>query len=708
MLAHGVFDLVHLGHVRHLESAAREGDVLVVSVTADRFVNKGPGRPVFSARLRGEMLAALECVGAVGISEAPGADEMIRAVRPDVYVKGPDYKDQDGDITGKINAERAAVEQFGGRIAFTDDMVLSSSQLINDHFSLLDPEVQSYLNGLRVGGALPQVMKAIESIADMKVLFVGDAIIDEYQYAHAMGKSAKENIIASRSVGSEIFAGGIVAAANHAADFCAEVEIITGLGRQDSHEQLIRDSLRDNVKANFVYRGGMPTTRKCRFIDPAHLRKLFEIYYFDDRPLGGPLEQQFCDLIREKAPDFDVVVVADFGHGLITRKSIDALTEASNFMAVNAQSNSANLGYNMITKYATADYVCIDAPEARMASGDRFGELGDIVQHRLSRSVNSERFVITDGERRCVTFSGARGWSRVPAFTQHVVDTVGAGDAFFFHHGTDRRQGHRHGFGRPDRQCRGRHEGRHRRPSQVGGENTADEIHHRSASLKTFRNKGFSMNHQVVNDYFETLGRMPQSAKVTDWSGSEVAFSDFFQSLIEWTKSTHKSGNSVLFVGNGGSAAVASHMAIDFSKNGGIRARAFNDASALTCLANDFSYDAVFSEQIKMHARQGDLLIAISSSGGSKNILNAAAAARAAGCRVVTLSGFKAGNPLRKTGDLNAYVPSAEYGFVEIAHLALIHAVVDLAAGWPAWESAAQKPAADVIEPLQVVHSVGA
>ncbi len=211
VLAHGVFDLVHLGHVRHLESAAREGDVLIVSVTADRFVNKGPGRPVFSARLRGEMLAALECVGAVGISDAPGADEMIRQVRPDVYVKGPDYRDQDDDITGKINAERQAVEQYGGRIAFTDDMVLSSSQLINDHFSLLDPQVQNFLNGLRVGGALPQVMNAIDSIADMKVLFVGDAIIDEYQYSSAMGKSAKENIIASRSVGSEMFAGGVVA-----------------------------------------------------------------------------------------------------------------------------------------------------------------------------------------------------------------------------------------------------------------------------------------------------------------------------------------------------------------------------------------------------------------------------------------------------------------------------------------------------------------
>jgi D-sedoheptulose 7-phosphate isomerase len=211
------------------------------------------------------------------------------------------------------------------------------------------------------------------------------------------------------------------------------------------------------------------------------------------------------------------------------------------------------------------------------------------------------------------------------------------------------------------------------------------------------------MNHQVVNDYFETLGRTPQSAKVTDWSGADVTFSNFFQRLIDWTRATHDAGNSVLFVGNGGSAAVASHMAIDFSKNGGIRAQAFNDASALTCLANDFSYDEVFSEQIKMHAREGDLLVAISSSGGSKNILNAAAAGRAKGCRVVTLSGFNADNPLRKTGDLNAFVPSAEYGFVEISHLSLIHAVVDLAAGWPKWKSAA-----DPVEPLRVVHTAEA
>lgn len=208
------------------------------------------------------------------------------------------------------------------------------------------------------------------------------------------------------------------------------------------------------------------------------------------------------------------------------------------------------------------------------------------------------------------------------------------------------------------------------------------------------------MNHQDVGAYFETLGAMPLSVEVTNGSGENVTFTDFFQQLIDWSRAAHEAGNSLLFVGNGGSAAVASHMANDFSKNGGIRARAFNDASALTCLANDFSFDEVFSQQIAMHARKGDLLFAISSSGGSANILNAVAAARDAGCAVVTLSGFAADNPLRETGDLNAYVPSAEYGFVEIAHLALCHAVVDLAQGWPAWKSAGE-----VVEPLRTAHS---
>jgi D-sedoheptulose 7-phosphate isomerase len=109
---------------------------------------------------------------------------------------------------------------------------------------------------------------------------------------------------------------------------------------------------------------------------------------------------------------------------------------------------------------------------------------------------------------------------------------------------------------------------------------------------------------------------------------------------------------------------------------------AFNDASALTCLGNDLGYENVFAKQIEFHARAGDLLIAISSSGRSANILAAVKAARARNCRVVTYSGFTEDNDLRRSGDINFFVQSREYGFVEVAHLALCHAVLDIDMGW--------------------------
>ncbi|MFZ2066943.1 MAG: adenylyltransferase/cytidyltransferase family protein, partial [Xanthobacteraceae bacterium] len=128
--AHGTFDLLHLGHVRHLEAARKLGDVLIVTVTADRFVNKGPGRPVFNAELRAEMLATLEYVDWVAVNDAPDAVSAIERIRPSIYIKGQDYQNPEGDITGKITLERDAVEAHGGRIHFTDEVMFSSTELI--------------------------------------------------------------------------------------------------------------------------------------------------------------------------------------------------------------------------------------------------------------------------------------------------------------------------------------------------------------------------------------------------------------------------------------------------------------------------------------------------------------------------------------------------------------------------------------------------
>ena len=185
-----------------------------------------------------------------------------------------------------------------------------------------------------------------------------------------------------------------------------------------------------------------------------------------------------------------------------------------------------------------------------------------------------------------------------------------------------------------------------------------------------------------LSHYISSISELTTSTKVSRHDGTQLDCAE----AIEWTgnklAALPSSGGKLMMVGNGGSAAIASHMAIDFSKNGGVPALAFNDPASLTCLANDLGYENVFSHQIKMLGQSQDLLFAISSSGRSPNILNAVTEARAIGIDVLTFSGFEENNPLRSMGDMNLYLSSNVYGFVEIGHLTLCHAILDITMGW--------------------------
>ncbi|MFO1157396.1 MAG: SIS domain-containing protein [Reyranellaceae bacterium] len=186
----------------------------------------------------------------------------------------------------------------------------------------------------------------------------------------------------------------------------------------------------------------------------------------------------------------------------------------------------------------------------------------------------------------------------------------------------------------------------------------------------------------LIAGYAGALSSLIGAAVATDRVGEPVTMDAAIEWAVETARRATGLGNKIIFAGNGGSAAIASHMATDFSKNGGMRAWAMNDGSMLTCLANDYGYEHVFAKQIEFHGRPGDLLVAISSSGSSANILGAVAAARMVGCTVLTLSGFAPGNPLRRSGDMNLYLNSSAYGYVEVGHLALCHAIVDFANEW--------------------------
>ena len=184
-----------------------------------------------------------------------------------------------------------------------------------------------------------------------------------------------------------------------------------------------------------------------------------------------------------------------------------------------------------------------------------------------------------------------------------------------------------------------------------------------------------------IEAYFRTLGAFGARIEATDKAGDTLPLATAAALALETAQRTQRDKARVFFIGNGGSAGICSHMATDWMRNGGFSSLSLNDGAVLTCLGNDLGFEQVFAKQIQMQGRAGDLLIAISSSGNSPNILRGVEAARAAAMHVITLSGFRPDNKLRRLGDVNFYVPSERYGWVEISHLTLCHALLDASMG---------------------------
>ena len=180
-----------------------------------------------------------------------------------------------------------------------------------------------------------------------------------------------------------------------------------------------------------------------------------------------------------------------------------------------------------------------------------------------------------------------------------------------------------------------------------------------------------------VEKYNSIFCSLPQFFEANDCLGNSFSFAEAIDKSVQLILKVQDSSKKVMLVGNGGSAGITSHLAVDFWKNGKVKATAFNDSSLLTCISNDFSYEQVFSKPIETFAEAGDVLIAISSSGNSANILRACEAASAKSCSVITLSGFSSDNKLRKLGDVNFFVPAFSYGFVEVLHTHIIHCILD-------------------------------
>jgi cytidyltransferase-like protein len=428
---HGVFDLLHPGHIRHFREARRKGGRLVVTVTPDRFVNKGPGRPAFTEMLRLEALAALVDVDDVILNHTPDAVAAIRKIRPDFYVKGIEYQNHDGDVTGKISEEAKAVEEEGGVIHYTDDIVFSSSSLLNRYFDSMPAAVVDFVAKLKSAHTLEEILQKIEALSDLRVLVIGDAIIDEYQYVEALGQTGKGLHMVTRNLEKDVFLGGSLIIANHVAQFAKEVTLLTALGKECPYLSFIQHNLAPNVKVELAYLEESTTLIKKRYVckDGKTLNKLFETYSGQEDPLSESQTDHFINFLRAEEGRFDLIVAADFGNGFTNPRLIEAIGNTSAFLALNTQTNGGNRGYNVVTNYHRADYISLNEPELRLSAHDRTSSLEGIMVD-ISQIMHCPILSVTQGVKGLVCYIAPDSFLQIPPLATTSVDRIGAGDSY--------------------------------------------------------------------------------------------------------------------------------------------------------------------------------------------------------------------------------------------------------------------------------------
>lgn len=436
VLCHGVFDLLHLGHVEHFLDAKKCGDILVVSVTAARYVNKGPGRPFFNDQQRLQFLSQIEAVDYCMLSEAVTVHDIIRYVQPDVYAKGSEYQTAENDLTGNIGSEEDIVREYGGTVYYTKGDVYSSSKLLNHYFSALPPKVLETSIRLKEKygqDLMQQIRNRMEAFRDIKILVVGDVILDEYVFCNVQGLTMKDASLSTFYDYEERYTGGALAIAKHVANFSDHVTYCSMIGT----EQGVRDYIYANmgsVKLEIIEDEHFTTPVKRRFLKENPHRqefdKLFSINHLMKRGEKKRFDYRaFHEKLNELTSQFDMVIVGDFGHGLIDAKAIEILENKSNYLAVNCQSNSANMGTNLITKYGRADSFVLDERELRLAFGQELSRREELLQ-KLKEQLKGQCVWVTVGAE------GAIGMQKdflvhEPALTLSVKDTIGAGDAFY-------------------------------------------------------------------------------------------------------------------------------------------------------------------------------------------------------------------------------------------------------------------------------------
>jgi len=427
VMCYGMFGTLHIGHIRYLKQAEQYGDVVVVVITPDKHINSIEKENYES--MRAEAIAHLDWIDSVAVNNCADFQEMIRILKPDVFARGFESVHVSDNNDQEVQDEQF-FQNMGIQYVIAKEDSFSTTEQINRYLSNFSENVFNYIHLFKQRYSKDDLLRALDQLRRLNVLVIGDTILDEYHFCSAIGKSSKDPTLALKYEHRDFFAGGILAVANHAASFAGRVDLVTVLGENNSYEDFILSQLKPNIRPFYVFKPNAPTLIKKRFIDGYSTNKLLEIYVMDDSYLDTEQDQALCNMVRKQLPHCDLVIVADYGHGTLSRNLIDILTKEAPFLAVNTQSNAGNRGFNTISKYLRADFVSLAEHEIRLETREVSGRLFPMMV-KIAQDMSCRHFVVTRGKKGCILTDKQGGLFQVPSFAQKVVDRVGAGDAFF-------------------------------------------------------------------------------------------------------------------------------------------------------------------------------------------------------------------------------------------------------------------------------------
>ena len=431
VLCHGVFDLIHLGHIKYFEEAKKNGDILIVSITENKHVRKGVNRPYFNSQQRAQVISSLKIVDFVLINDDETSVNVIQKLKPNFYVKGPDYKNKKLDITKNIYKEIKAAKNVGSKIIYTKTEIYSSTKLLNNFFAKEEELQNKFINKVKKNTNSENIFQHLDNLKNKNILLIGDAIIDEYIFADALNKSGKDTILTFNVLNKEKYLGGVFAVGNNIASFCKKVYIITTIGDSLEEYRFIKKNLKKNVVLNFYKKKQSNTIKKSRLINKYDNQKQIGLYYLDDFGLDSREENILVKKIKQNRNKINSIIVSDFGHGIITDKIFKTLKNLKKTISVNSQINSSNIGFHSLNKFKKADYLTLNFFELKHETRDHKSDIKELAK-KLCHKLRLKKIFVTNGHQGSILYDmRKKAIVSAPGFTQIIKDRIGSGDSYF-------------------------------------------------------------------------------------------------------------------------------------------------------------------------------------------------------------------------------------------------------------------------------------